>query len=111
MHKPTMKKNDHRNLFAIYLWPSRTQAVTLGIVLISGICLQVLNPLIMRHFIDTAVSKGPMRTLAVIAGCFLGLALISQALGIAETYIAERLAWTATNNIRTDLLAHCLGLD
>jgi ABC-type multidrug transport system fused ATPase/permease subunit len=34
-----------------------------------------------------------------------------QLLGIIETYVVQYLGWTVTNNIRLDLIVHCLGLD
>src|SRR5205823_3582414 len=30
---------------------------------------------------------------------------------VLATYISENVAWTATNQLRTDLVAHCLTLD
>ena len=36
---------------------------------------------------------------------------MSQMLSISSTYFGERVAWTATNEMRLDLLLHCLKLD
>ena len=41
----------------------------------------------------------------------MGLALAGQGLAVAETYVAENVSWTATNELRTDLVAHLLRLD
>ena len=39
------------------------------------------------------------------------MALLAQGVTVAETYLAELVGWTATNTLRADLAAHCLGLD
>jgi ABC-type multidrug transport system fused ATPase/permease subunit len=65
----------------------------------------------MRFFIDTAVSGGAQETLLRAALLFFGLAVVSQLLAVAATYLSEGVAWTATNALRLDLLKHCLGLD
>ena len=39
------------------------------------------------------------------------MALVQQLLTVAATYMSENVGWTATNALRADLLAHCLGLD
>ena len=42
---------------------------------------------------------------------FLGLAILQQVLNVAATWASERVAWTATNSLRADLMRHCLRLD
>jgi ATP-binding cassette subfamily B protein/ATP-binding cassette subfamily C protein len=37
--------------------------------------------------------------------------LVDEGVSVATTYLSESVAWTATNQMRTDLLAHCLSLD
>jgi ABC-type multidrug transport system fused ATPase/permease subunit len=46
-----------------------------------------------------------------IAALFLGLAVLQQVLSVAATWASERVAWTATNALRTDLTLHCVRLD
>jgi ABC-type bacteriocin/lantibiotic exporter with double-glycine peptidase domain len=85
--------------------------IGLAIALLSSIALQILHPLLLRNFIDTAVAGGATQTLLVTAGLFTGVALIQQALQVTATYLSETVAWTATNALRTDLVNHCLDLD
>src|SRR5262249_11962171 len=42
---------------------------------------------------------------------FLGVALLTQAASVAETYVAENLGWRTTNALRADLTRHVLSLD
>src|SRR5579862_9370506 len=73
--------------------------------------VQVATPLVASRFIDGATSGGPVRELIILALLTMGLALASQGVAVAETYIAESVSWAATNMLRADLLAHLLRLD
>jgi ATP-binding cassette subfamily B protein len=81
-------------------------------LLLSGIGLRILNPQIIRYFLDAALAGDDAETqLKLAAGAFLGLAFLIQVLGVASTYYGEDVGWTATNNLRADLMLHCLRLD
>lgn len=101
----------YRQLLLTYLKPQGTRVVVLAALLLSSAGLQLANPQIARYFIDTARAGGALHTLTLAAALFLGLALLTQAVGVAETYAAENLGWTATNALRADLTQHCLELD
>ena len=98
-------------LLAQYLRPQRTQVFWMALLLLFNIGLRLVNPQIMRFFIDAALNGGAMQTLMQAALLFLGVAVLGQALAVAATYFSERVAWTATNALRYDLTAHCLNLD
>lgn len=77
----------------------------------SGIGLQLINPQILRYFIDTAKEGGETRTL-IIAGCaFLVIGLVRQIIMLVTTYLGQDVGWRATNEMRGDLADHCLQLD
>ncbi|MCP5096151.1 MAG: ABC transporter ATP-binding protein [Chloroflexi bacterium] len=94
-----------------YLKPQWRNATLLAVLLLTHIGLQLVNPQVMRFFIDTAVSQGPLTTLLNAAFLFFGIATINQLLSISNTYLGEQVAWTATNALRHDLLRHILQLD
>ncbi|MBX3011244.1 MAG: ABC transporter ATP-binding protein [Caldilineaceae bacterium] len=98
-------------LLATYLAPQRRQTVWMAGFLLGSIALRLVNPQIMRYFIDAALGGGAYRDLVVAAALFLGIALVSQALAVGATYFSEQVAWTATNALRFDLVAHVLKLD
>ncbi|MGI6207834.1 MAG: ABC transporter ATP-binding protein [Anaerolineae bacterium] len=98
-------------LLANYLRPQLPSVVTLSVLLLSGIGLQLVNPQIMRGFIDSARSGAPPEQLSRLALLFIGLALAQQLLSVGATYFSENVGWTATNYLRADLAEHCLGLD
>ena len=99
------------NLLATYLRPQRSRVLLLGALLLSSIGLQLASPQILRYFIDAARAGIAMQTLIAVALLFLGVALVAQVVAVAETYVAERVGWTATNQLRADLALHCLHLD
>lgn len=98
-------------LLTSYLKPQRIRVVLLAVLLLSSIGLQLLDPQILRYFIDTAIAGGSLNTLATAALIFLGIALAQQLGAVLAAYISENIGWTATNALRVDLVAHCLRLD
>lgn len=98
-------------VLSVYLRPHWRAALLLTAVLFAGIGLQLVNPQVLRYFIDTARDKGDERHLAAAAVLFLGIVFVQQALSVLAAYISENLAWTSTNALRHDLAAHVLALD
>ncbi len=94
-----------------YLRPLRRRVIVLWALLITGIAFQVINPQLIKTFIDRAVEGTDTGTLLELATAFILLAVGHQALNLAATYFAEQVGWTATNEMRADLAAHLLDLD
>ncbi|HEU5228147.1 MAG TPA: ABC transporter ATP-binding protein [Ktedonobacteraceae bacterium] len=98
-------------LLVMYLKPQWWRVLLMTVSLLAGTGLQLLSPQILRYFIDTATNGG-VSVLLIYAGViFIGVTLLSQGTAIATSYLSENVAWTATNQLRTDLVAHCLSLD
>jgi len=98
-------------LFAAYLRPYRRRAILLAVVLSATILLQLLNPQLIRVFIDGATSGRDVAELVPIALAFMVIALIHQLLLVWATYLAEAIGWSATNHLRADLTDQVLHLD
>lgn len=101
----------YASLISRYFLSQRAKVLLLSILLFSSIGLQILNPQILRHFIDTAIAGGTPRILMNIALLFLGVAVFKQLGRVATAYVNENIGWTATNQVRSDLAFHCLNLD
>ncbi|MBN2392014.1 MAG: ABC transporter ATP-binding protein [Anaerolineae bacterium] len=99
------------NLLVNYLRPQWPLAVSLAVLLLSNIGLQLVNPQIMRNFIDSAKSGGAVDTLWKSAVLFMGVALAQQIVSVLSTYVGENVGWTTTNALRADVAEHCLYLD
>ncbi len=94
-----------------YLRPQGRQAVLLGLLMTATITVQLVNPQLLRFFIDTALSGSDTSVLLPGAVVFIVLALLHQGLAVVSTYVAETVGWTATNGLRRDLADHLLRLD
>jgi len=99
------------SLFSEYLRPQISRVVLLTILLFSSIGLALLNPQIVRYYLDSAQSGAQLDMLLRAAALFMGLAIFRQLVNVAVTYVGEKVAWTSTNNLRADLALHCLKLD
>ena len=99
------------NLLVDYLRPYRLRVVVLAVLLFTGIAFQLINPQIVRSFIDQAIEGADQSDLIRLALLFAVLAVGHQALSVVATYMAENIGWSATNELRGDLADHCLRLD
>ncbi len=99
------------DLLGKYIQPQKGRFYLLTFLLLSTIGLQILNPQIMRYFIDQATAQAPLRDLILAATLFIAAALVQQVMGVSATYVGENVAWTATNALRAELAEHCLHLD
>lgn len=104
-------RQGYRKFLVTYLSPQRGRIVRLAIALLSSIALQLINPQILRYFIDTAVEGGAQSRLIMAALGFMAIALLQQSLKVVATALSETIAWSATNQLRINLVQHCLQLD
>jgi len=98
-------------LLVQYLKPSWPWVMLLTVLLFGNMGLLLVNPQIMRRFVDTALAGGALETLVRVGLMFIGIALVQQVVSTLATYISERVGWSATNALRADLARHCLHLD
>lgn len=101
----------YRTLLARYLRPHWRQVLLLTVLLLIHLGLELTNPRILAAFIDGALAAETLNSLTALALVFIALALAIQLISIGETYMAGNLGLTTTNQLRSDLLRHCLYLD
>jgi ATP-binding cassette subfamily B protein len=101
----------YRELLGRYLAPQRRLVLLLGVLMFANLGLQLVNPQILRRFIDSIGAGTALDGLIALALVFVGVALVQQIVSVFESYVAGRVAWTATNVLRTDLARHALSLD
>ncbi|HEV7216060.1 MAG TPA: ABC transporter transmembrane domain-containing protein, partial [Chloroflexota bacterium] len=100
-----------RSLLLTYLIPQRRRVAALAAMLLGSIGLQLVNPQVLQRFLDAAKHPEPAHYVLIVAGIFLGVAIVQQVLAVVSVYLSELVAWTATNELRADLALHCLRLD
>lgn len=105
------QSRSYRRLLRLYLAPQKGRIFFLTVFLLGGIAAQLINPQVIRYFLDTAQAGEVGRPLINAALVFLGFALLQQGFGLAAAYTGKMVGWTATNHLRADLTFHCLKLD
>ena len=115
----------YRHVLVNYMFPWRNRVLLLALMLFTSIGLQLVNPQILRLFIDTAIDSGspalpglywpaPDTTqtqLLMTALLFMVIAVLQQVVAVGAVFYGEDVGWKATNKLRSDLAAHCLRLD
>ena len=99
------------DLLVRYLRPQAAMVATVAALLFTGIGLQLVNPQIVRYFIDEALAGSPVSRLIAAAALFTVIAVAQQIVNVLAAYASGRVAWTATNALRADLAKHCMSLD
>lgn len=102
---------EYIKLLSKYLKAQKGSVLLLALILASSVALQLLNPQIIRYFLDAAVNGATARGLTIAALIFIAVAILQQGLNIVATYISQNVGWAATNGLRIDLIEHCIGLD
>ncbi|MEM7031812.1 MAG: ABC transporter ATP-binding protein [Chloroflexota bacterium] len=104
---------EYWSLLAKYLKTLRKKVALLAALVFGGILIQLVNPQIMRSFIDTATTSqgGATNTLLVLAVIFFVASIVQQVVNVGAVYVGQDVGWTSTNLLRRDLAQHCLGLD
>jgi len=102
--------SDWRRLVDTYLRPHRRVVAVLAAALFTTIALQVATPQIVRVFLDRATDPdgGAIGTLTVV---YIAAVLLQQGFRVLTSWLSGQVGWLATNELRADLMAHCLELD
>jgi len=105
-----MSWQEWRALISAYLRPHRRLATGLGVFLLGSISLQVATPQLIRVFIDRATARvaSPLVWLGFL---YVAAVVLQQVFTVMATWASQQLGWLTTNEMRVDLMAHCLSLD
>lgn len=103
--------NKYIKLLSKYLKKEKLLIMILALLVGGKIALQLVNPQIVRYFIDEAANEKSSKNLLLAAIIFIIAAFSQQLLAIFSTYLSQNVGWNATNALRLDLVKHCMGLD
>jgi len=106
-----MRPADYARYLRRYLRPQGWRVALLALLMLAGLAAQLVNPQIIRFFLDTVQTGGSQQVLALAAGGYLAIALLQELLAVGSAYLGERVAWEGTNRLRHDLALHLLRLD
>jgi ATP-binding cassette, subfamily B, bacterial len=98
-------------LFTRYLRPQWKWLCLLAFLLIGTSATALLPPQILRSYIDLSQTSKETSGLVTLALYYLGGVALTIAFTIGSSILSEYIGWTATNNLRADLVHHCMDLD
>jgi len=101
----------HFSILKSYLRPQRGRVIVLLLLLVCASGLALVTPRLTAHIIDSAMAGESMSILVWLTAAFIVLSLLEEVLRVSESYLANLVAWTATNSMRENLFGHCLHLD
>jgi len=102
---------DYASFLRRYLSARISLVIALGLTLFVNIALQLVNPQVLRSFIDSASAGKENSLLIRLALIFIGVAILQQLVNVLVVFITENVGWATTNQLRIDLARHTLGLD
>ncbi len=102
---------EHARLILRHTQFQKKLVFTLLALLLTNTALELVNPQILRYFIDEAFSGSPIRELIFTAVLFTAVAVAHHFINTMVVYVGGQVAWTATNTLREELTRHCLYLD
>ena len=109
--KTSIHAREYASFLVRYLKPRLVLVIVLAVTLLVSIGLQLVNPQILRSFIDAAMAGSAINLLTRMALTFIAIAIGQQLIGVLVVYITENLGWATTNDLRLELARYCLGLD
>src|SRR5215216_4912370 len=101
----------YRELLSRYLKPQMKWVILMAVVLLAEIAIKLINPQVLRYFLDTAQAGNAARSLQMAAILFLIFAILQEVMSLGTRYTAARVGWSSTNRLRADLTLHLLRLD
>jgi ATP-binding cassette, subfamily B, bacterial len=89
-------------LFTPYRW----QLAIVTVIIAASSVVTVASPFLLRAIIDTALPHKNLRLLVVLVAGMVGIAAISSAFGVIQTWISTRVGQQVMHVLRTGVFAH-----
>jgi ATP-binding cassette, subfamily B, bacterial len=107
----TATSPSYRATLSTYLRPHRGRVIVLMLLLLGSIGLQLVIPLILRDFIDSAMAGAAVAGLTTAGIAYLVAGILNQLLDAGASYLGTDIGWSATNRLREELTSHLFSLD
>jgi len=94
-----------RRIAALFA-PHRTPlAIVVAIIVISSL-VGLATPFLTKHLIDDAIPRQNVHLLLLLVGGMLAVTVVSQALGVMQTWMSTKIGQQVMHGLRTDLFTH-----
>lgn len=101
----------HAGLLLDLLRPYRAKAVVMTLLLLMSTACLVALPLVMQRIVDGAAGGASIADLRHLALLLALLGVTRQVAAASATVLGADVAWSTTNDLRTMVYRHALGLD
>ena len=82
-----------------------SMAVVLAIIVVSAV-IALAPPFLTKHLIDDAIPHQDVPLLLTLVGGILAVTIVTQFLGVVQTWLATRTGQRVMHTLRTDLFSH-----
>jgi ATP-binding cassette subfamily B protein len=89
-------------LFTPYRW----QLIFVTAIIVASSLVTVVSPFLLRAVIDQALPERNVRLLAWLVAGMIGVAVISSAFGVIQTWISTKVGQQVMHGLRTSVFAH-----
>jgi ATP-binding cassette, subfamily B, bacterial len=86
--------------------PYRMQMAFVTIIIAASSVVTVASPFLLRSIIDTALPDKNLRLLMVLVAGMIGIAAVSSAFGVIQTWISTKVGQQVMHELRTSVFGH-----
>ncbi|KRF17343.1 multidrug ABC transporter ATP-binding protein [Nocardioides sp. Soil797] len=86
--------------------PHRARLVLIVGLIMASSLVGLAQPFLVRHVIDVALPDQDVRLLLWLVGAMVGVAVVSAAIGVVQTWMSTAVGQQVMHRLRTDLFAH-----
>jgi ATP-binding cassette subfamily B protein len=86
--------------------PYRWQLLIVTAIIAASSLVAVASPFLLRAVIDTALPDRNVRLLAVLIAGMIGIAAVTSAFGVIQTYISTKVGQQVMHGLRTSVFGH-----
>lgn len=86
--------------------PYRTPMLGVAAIIVVSTVLGLASPFILRALIDQAIPQQDVHQLVLLVGAMLAITIVTQALGVVQTYASTRIGQRVMHTLRTRLFTH-----
>ena len=94
-----------RRVARLFRQDRRPLAVVVAVIVASSI-VAMASPFLLRAVIDEALPQRDLRLLVLLAAGMIGVAAVTAALGVVQTWISTGVGQRVMHRLRTDVFAH-----
>jgi len=94
-----------RRIAALFAPHRAPLAVVIAIIVVSSL-IGLATPFLTKHLIDDAIPHQDVHLLLLLVGGMLAVTVVSQALGVVQTWLSTKIGQQVMHGLRTDLFTH-----